>query len=222
MDGRRSWLGIAAVLSLVGACGGQPLDDGAASNTGGAPPPATSTGGQQDTTAALRSLVGPNTLMVVGSNAGAVARAPSGDTRFFPSDPGTLVTAAGTVDMHVCSVEPQTLADPGTGAGAAGMTVDAALAACDQEDLGDMLERLRALRTDQTVVIIAANTGITDRSTNGGINFFYDADIVRLLHAARKLYVTACVIAPDSLALPTPQGQTPGLSVDQALARCGD
>jgi hypothetical protein len=85
-----------------------------------------------------------------------------------------------------------------------------------------MLSRLGALKTAETVVVIGANTAITARTTSRGINFFYDADMLRLLHAARKMYVPACVIAPDSLALPTyPQGQTPGLSVDDALVRCG-
>ena len=65
------------------------------------------------------------------------------------------------------------------------------------------------------------NTAITVHSTNNGINFFYDADIVRLLHAARMTYVPVCDVAPDTLALPTPEGQTAGLSVQDALARCG-
>jgi len=69
-----------------------------------------------------------------------------------------------------------------------------------------MLARLAGLKTASTVVIIAANTAVTVRSSNNGVNFFYDADIV----------------IPDSLALPTPpSGQTPGLSTDEALARCG-
>jgi hypothetical protein len=42
-----------------------------------------------------------------------------------------------------------------------------------------------------------------------------------MLHAARQLNVTACIVAPNALALPTfPSGQTPGLSIDEALASC--
>jgi hypothetical protein len=175
-----------------------------------------------DTRATLQALAGPSTLVVVGAHQGAAARTRTGGVQFFDQQPGSLVDAAAAIHMPVCSVELDDLAAPSAPADGTGVAIDAALAECDRNDLGDMLDRLNGLKTDATVVIIAANAGITVRSTNNGVNYFYDADIVRLLRAARKLYVAACVIAPSSLAIPTyPQGQRQGLSVDQALASCG-
>jgi hypothetical protein len=230
MDGRRSLLLVGVVLLLGGACDSRPLDPGA-SNPGGDPHPG---GGPLPPTplptpapdallASLKAAAGPSSLLVVGTNAGALTRAPAGGVQFFQSDPETLVEAAAVIQMPVCSVELQALAVSTTGGGTTdGMTIDAALAECDQQDFGTMLDRLNALKTASTVVVIAANTAITVHSTNNGINYFYDADIVRLLRAARKLYVAACVIAPESLAVPTyPQGQSAGLSIDAALASCG-
>jgi len=137
-------------------------------------------------------------------------------------DPETLVEAAAMAGMPVCSVEYQALTLDPTLADATTLTVSQAVDGCLKEDLGDMIARVAALKTPETVVVIAANAAITVHSTNGGINYFYGADMLQLLHAARKLYVPACLIAPQALALPTyPQGQTPGLSVDEALATCG-
>ena len=232
MDGRRSWLLLGVVLLLGGACDSRPLDPGTPNpggypNPGGGPLPPVPvplpTPSPNTLIASLKSLSGPSSLLVVGTNAGAVARTPDGAVQFFQTDPETLVEAAAVIQMPVCSVELQALAVSTTGGGTTdGMTIDAALAECDQADFGTMLDELNALKTASTVVVIAANTAITVHSTNGGINYFYGDDIVRLLRAARKLYVTACVIAPESLALPTyPEGQTAGLSIDAALASCG-
>jgi len=70
--------------------------------------------------------------------------------------------------------------------------------------------------------VVAENAAATAHSTNGGINYFYDEDIAGLVWAARQGYVAVCNVRPEPLALPTPpSGQTPGLSVDDALARCG-
>jgi hypothetical protein len=221
MDERRTAIVVTAatlLLSMAG-CGDRPLDP-AGSDPGvgaSAAPPA-------DTAAALRALAGPNSLLVVGSNAGVVGRTPSGQVQYFAQDPGALVQAAGSANMPVCSIEMQDLAMPASapgGTAGSGLAVDAALTQCDQDDLGDMLDRLRGLQTPNTVVIVAANGAITARSTNGGINFFYDDDRFRLLRAARKLYVTACAIVPQDLAIPTyPEGQTAGVSIDDAVAAC--
>ena len=160
--------------------------------------------------------------MIVGSNGGAVTRMPARDVHPFAADPGQLVAAAAAAGMPVCSVELEALA-LSANVDDATVSIDDALARCNRSDrLGDMFERLNGLRTPETVVIIAGNTGATVRSTNGGINSFYGEDILRLLWAARKLYVSACVVAPSDLALATyPEGQTPGLSIDAALAACG-
>lgn len=170
----------------------------------------------------LRQLNGPHVWLVVGTNGGAVI-----DDRDehviagFNQDPETLAEAAAAAGMMTCSVEFSALAIGSAADDPTAVPPDQALPACLNDDLGDMLTRLSGLKTDATVVVIAANAGITARSTNGGINYFYADDIVRLLHAARRLYVPACIVAAESLAPPTPEGQSAGLSIAEALARCG-
>jgi hypothetical protein len=177
-----------------------------------------------DLPAALAELAGPTTLMVVGSNGAAVARTPAGEDqtfRPFVGDPGTLVNAAASVGMRVCSVEMDRLALPQTTDPAA-LSIPMALARCDDDDLGDTLARLRQLQTPSTRVVIGANTAATVYTTSNAINYFYDEQIGRLLRAARRLYVRACIIAPASLALPDSASyETRGLSIDDALANCG-
>ena len=211
------WALAGLVLSAVVGCGARSLDPGNGSQTGGAGGPP-----EDALVAALRDLGGADSLLIVGTNAGWVPRKPYGEIRTFREDPETLVEAAAVVGMPVCSVEFNALAIDSINGDAMSLTYAAASDACGNENLGDMIDRLNALKTASTVVVVAANAAVTDRTTNGGINFFYDADITRLTHAARKLYVPVCVVSPESLALPTPpQGQTPGLSVDEALAACG-
>lgn len=218
MDARRLGLWVVTTVIFAGGCEGRPLDPG-----GGTA--ATATAPPEDTSAALKALAGPNTLLVVGTHAGVAARAPGGSARYFVHGPEQLVEAAAPLQMPVCSVEPQDLVVPDAAARgdvpSAGMSLDTALAACDREDLGDMLIRLGELKTPATVVVIAGNTAITVHSTNGGINYFYDTDIIRLLHSARKLYVPVCVIAPDLLSVPMNGGESTGVSINDALARCG-
>jgi hypothetical protein len=214
---------LAAVLLLAGGCGARALDPGMNPTTGtaGQGPPTTPFPAT-DIVAALKAVSGPDRLLIVGTNAGAVTSISTrGPFAAFLRDPETLTEAAATVGMPVCSIELQALALGETAIDASMLTVSDALDICLKEDLQDMLGRLGSLETTSTVVVVAANTAITVHSTNGGINYFYDADIVRLLHAARKLDVAACIVAPDSLALPSPSGQTPGLSIDEALASCG-
>jgi hypothetical protein len=203
-----------AVLAIV-ACGARPLDP-----NGGqiATPPPTS-----DDIAALRAVSGPDALLIVASNAGVVTGAPDGAPHVFEKDPGTLVSAAATVGMRVCSVEPVTIpAQNRVPDHQWVVSVAGAMDICATFDYGDMIARLSGLKSASTVVIAAANTAITVRSTNGGINYFYDDDILRLWRAARALYVPVCVIVPDPLALPTPPaGQTAGPTVDEALRLCG-
>ncbi|HMF44677.1 MAG TPA: hypothetical protein VKQ32_28575 [Polyangia bacterium] len=218
------WSLPAAALLLAVGCGARALDPGVN-------PPTTGTAGQgmqpdpgpmTDLIGALKALTGPDQLLVLGSNAGAVTSISTpGPFTGFLRDPETLDEAAAVVGMPVCSVEFQSLTFGETASDPSMLTVPAALDTCLKEDLQPMLETLGALKTPSTVVVIAANTGITDHSTNNGINFYYDADIVRLLHSARKLYVPVCNIAPQTLSLPSPQGQTTGVSIEDALASCG-
>jgi hypothetical protein len=213
---------VAALLVVVG-CGVRPLDPRmnppptGAAGQGAAPDPVPAT----DLAAALKELAGPDQLLIVGTNSGVVTPISTpGPFTAFVNDPETLVEAAAAARMPVCSVEFHALALGETVGDV--ITVPDALDTCLKEDLQDMLARLGSLQTSSTVVVIASNAAITVHSTNGGINFFYDTDIVRLLHAARKLYVPVCEVMPQALALPTPPaGQTPGLSVDEALASCG-
>ena len=207
---------VAAVLLVAAGCGPRALDPAAApTTTGGSSNP-------DDIAATLRAVAGPDALMIVGINAGAVTGTRDASARLFEQAPGALVEAAKAVQMPVCSVEFQKLATPSAAGDPEAMTIDDALYFCGHDDLTLMLARLGALATPATVVIIAANTAITVRTTNNGINYFYDGDIIRLLRAARRLYVPVCVIAPDALGVPTyPEGQTPGLSINEALVRCG-
>lgn len=227
---RRLDLSLVAALVLAG-CGSRALDPGMDPNAtgnggqaGGAPTPTPTPTPEDELVATLKANAGPDKLLIVGTNAGVVASTQSanGTALQLFEDPETLVEAAAMAGMPVCSVEYQGLTLDPTLADATTLTVSQAVDGCLKEDLGDMITRLGGLKTPETVVLVAANTAITVHSTNGGINYFYDDDMLRLLHAARKLYVPACLIAPQALALPTyPQGQTPGLSVDEALATCG-
>lgn len=230
LRGWGSFLAAAVVLLAVG-CGTRALDPGMDPKTtgkttgmttgtagqGGAPNPDPGT----DLVAALQAIAGPDQLLIVGVTGGAVTSASShGPTYTFVRDPEALVEAAAVVHMRVCSVEFQalTLGPPGD---VSTLAVSDALDVCLKEDLGDMPTRLAALQTPSLVVVVAPNTAITVHSTNNGINYFYDADIIRLLHAARELYVPVCFVMTGPLALPTPQGQSAGASVDEALAACG-
>jgi hypothetical protein len=48
------------------------------------------------------------------------------------------------------------------------------------------------------------------------------ADFSQLLRAARQQYVAVCLIAPDALSIDLyPEGVTPGLTIAEALLRCG-
>jgi hypothetical protein len=176
----------------------------------------------EDLVTTLKGLVGPGTQLIVATNGGVVTPAEYGPIPTFPErDPETLVEAAAVVGMPVCSVEPLALAFASTTSTAAALSTPDAQAMCVNDDLGDMLGRLSGLKTDATVVVVAANTAITVHSTNNGINYFYDLDIGRLQRAARRLYVPVCIVSPDVLALPSPGGQLPGLSIEDALASCG-
>jgi hypothetical protein len=228
------WLGLLAASSLpvlstlpTLGCGARALDPGmnpsmtGAAGQGGPsdlppvphPPP--------DLVGALKAVAGSDRLLIVGTNAGAVTVISTrGPYTPFIEDPERLDEAAAMVGLPVCSVEFETLSFDASAADGA-VTVGDALDACLKEDLQDMLDRLGGLWTPETVVVVAANTAITDHTTNGGINYFYDADIGRLLHAARKLYVPVCNIRSASLSLPSPEGQTDGVSIERALASCG-
>jgi hypothetical protein len=173
--------------------------------------------------AALQAVAGPGRQLIIGTNGGVVALSDSGPYRVFDDrDPETLTEAAAVVGLPVCSIEPQALAPNAVMSDATGLSAPDATAFCASDNLDEMIGRLNGLKTPEMVVVIAANTAITVHSTNGGINFYYGDDIGRTLRAARRLYIATCIVTPDPLSLPTPpSGQSPGLSVDEALARCG-
>ena len=211
---------VGAMLFAAAGCGPRALDSAAPPPTGGSSNP-------DDIAAALQVAATSETLLIVGTNGGVLVRTRDGGVRVFERDPDTLVAAAMAVSVPTCSVEFGKLIAPSGGGAPEAVSpeilaIDAALAICDGDDIGEMTSRLTALKTASTVVVIASNTAITVHSTNNGINYFYGADIVRLLRAARKLYVPACVIAPDALGIPIyPEGTSPGLTIEEALARCG-
>lgn len=216
--------GLMVVLACVGGCSsqlepadpvppGMPTTDLPTTDMLTTPPPVSA--------AALTSLVGPQTRMIIGATASAVLDTPDAVVRFFAGDPATMASTAAEVGLPVCSIELDTLQTPPMPSDVVTMSLISAVQACASDQLDDMLAELRQLRTPSTVVIVAANVAATVHSTNNGINYFRNADILRMLHAARQLNVIACLVAPNVLALPTfPSGQTPGLSIDEALATC--
>jgi hypothetical protein len=219
------WLLAAALLGGLG-CNARALDPGVnpmdptMTGTGGSNPPPDPVV-TPDLVSQLRMVAGPDQLLIVGVNGGAVTSVSThGPIHQFVNDPERLVEAAAVVGMKVCSVELQTLALGLPGDGAM-LAVPDALDMCLKEDLGDMPARIAELRTPSMVVVVASNAAITVRSTNGGINYFYGTDIVDLLHAAREVYVPVCFVMTGALALPTPEGQSAGASIDEALAACG-
>jgi hypothetical protein len=214
MNPRSVTLWTAALLIVAGGCGARALDPAGAPAAGGSSNP-------DDIAAAVRGAAGPGARMIVGVNAGAVTGTPDGSVLVFERDPDTLTRAAMAAGMPICSIELQKLVTPALTGDPDAITIDDAQAICDGDSLSDMIARLGSLRTASTAVIVAINTAITVYSTNNGINYFYDGDIIRLLRAARQLYVPVCVIAPDPLSLPTyPDGTSPGLTIDAALTRC--
>jgi hypothetical protein len=214
MSPRSSPRWAAALLIVAGGCGPRALDPTGAPTTAGS-------SNRDDIAAALRAVAGPEALLIVGVNAGAVTGTPDGSVPVFERDPDTLARAARAVGMSICSVEFQKLVTPALPGDSNASTIDDALALCAGDSLSDMVARLGSLKTASTAVVVALNTAFTIYSTNNGINYFYDGDIIRLLRAARQLYVPVCVIAPDVVSLPTyPEGSSPGLTIDEALARC--
>jgi hypothetical protein len=223
MEGMKAASAAMVVAMLLAAIGCTPatLDPNGDPGTAGAAGQPSTTG--VDLVTALQANTGPGRQLILGTNGGVVDRSDTGRLGVFADlDPEALMEAAAVVDLPVCSVEPQSLVFPPAASGPDGLSTADAATFCAFDDLTEMTQRLNGLQTPQLVVVIAGNTAITVHSTNGGINFFYDDDIGRLLRTARRLYVPACIVAPDALALPTAySGTTAGLSVDQALARCG-
>lgn len=212
----------AVAATLLGAigCTPAPLDpNGDPGAAGAAGQPTTGV----DLVTALQANTGPGRQLILATNGGVVDRSDTGPLGVFADrDPEALMEAAAVVGLPTCSIEPQALAFASATSGPDGLSTPDAATYCAFDDLADMTNRLNSLKTPQLVVVIAANTALTWHSTNGGINYFYDDDIGRVLRTARRLYVPACIVTPDNIALPMyPSGQTPGISMEEALARCG-
>jgi hypothetical protein len=217
MWGRGSDLLVAALLAAA-ACAPRELDPMGTRTTGTAPNAGVSP------TVAIAALAGPNTRMIVGSKGGAVidAAADEGSVAVFEQAPGALVAAAAAAAMPVCSVEPQRLVTASQAAGPQAITVEAAMVDCAAFDYGYVFDQLSTGRLPSSRVIIGANAGIRMGAADRGLAYYYDEDVIRLLRAARKLYIRACVVLPDALAIPLfPEGQTSGVTIEEALARCG-
>ncbi len=216
MRGRGGWAQIwVAVLLSAGACSTEMANEPGS--------PETTATSSSDIPTDLASLAGPMTLMIVATNAGVLVGTPAGDSQFYDNgDPGKLAMAAATAGIPVCSIELGMLVTPPAPAGAVAQSVAAAMDQCSHQNLTSDLAELRQLQTPSTVVIVGANAAETVGSTNNGVNYFYGADVLGMLHAARTLDVTACVVAPQNISLPMyPLGATPGVSIPQALASCG-
>jgi hypothetical protein len=182
----------------------------------------TTTTSSSDIPADLRTLAGPMSLMIVASNAGVLVGTSMGDAHFYNDDPGKLAMAAATARIPVCSIELGMLVTPPAASDAVAQSVAAAMTECSHQNLTSDLAELRMLQSPSTVVVVGANAAETVGSSNNGVNYFYGADILGMLHAARALDVTACVVAPQNIALPMyPMGATSGVSIPQALASCG-
>jgi hypothetical protein len=209
-------IALAFVIAVMGACSSE-MDPNAPPT-----PPSTPTTTMGDSLSNLGSLVGSQSLMIIATNASALVRGPTDDVHFFNNQPGEVAAAAASVHLPVCSVELDALVVPPAPAGDVAASVTAARAKCAQEDLTSMLTELRALQTRSTEVIVGANAAETWHSTNNGVNYFYGDDVLGMLHAARQMNVPACVVAPGDISLPMyPGGQTPGVSLADALQGCG-
>jgi hypothetical protein len=93
---------------------------------------------------------------------------------------------------------------------------------CGRFDFGYVFDQLAASQLPSSRVVIGTNAGVRMGGTDRGFGTYYDEDVVRLLRAARKLYIRACVVVPKALAIPLfPEGQTSGVTIEEALAGCG-
>jgi hypothetical protein len=221
MWGRGSDLLVAALVAAA-ACAPRELDPVGAPMTGGTPNAGTASGGSP--AAAIGALAGPNARMIVGSNAGAVidGDADEGSVAMFEQAPGALVAAAAAAAIPVCSVEPQRLVTASQAAGPEALTVEDAMIDCGRFDFGYVFDQLAAGQLPSSRVVIGTNAGIRMGGSDRGLGYYYDEDVVRLLRAARKLYIPACVVIPKALAIPLfPEGQTSGVTIEEALAGCG-
>jgi hypothetical protein len=209
MSGASSGLVAAGLFLGAAACAPRALEPGEHPITGGLP-------------GSLAALAGPDTRLIVGSNGGAVIDDGRGRVTTFEQDPGALVAAAATVAIPTCSVELRRLVTAWQAGGPDAISIDEAVADCDGFDFGFVFDQLAASKTPASRVIIGANTAVRMGGTDRGFGYYYDEDSVRLLRAARRLYIPACIVLPDALALGRfPGNLDPGLTVEEALARCG-
>jgi len=222
MWGRRSDLLVAALVAAA-ACAPRELDPVGMPTTGGTPNgPNLGTAAGGSLAASIAARAGPNTRMIVGSNAGALIDDHAGSLAVFEQKPGALVEAAAASAMPVCSVEPQRLVTASQAAGPEAITVEDAMIDCGRFDFGYVFDQLAASQLPSSRVVIGTNAGIRMGGTDRGFGYYYDEDVVRLLRAARKLYIRACVVVPKALAIPLfPEGQTSGVTIEEALAGCG-
>ncbi len=213
--GEVRWIGVVA-LAALGACSSE-MDPNAGKVSG-----TTVTTPSFDSLSALTSVADSKSLMLLGTNGGALAGALDGSMHFYDQDPGTIAAAAFAAHISVCSIELDGLIMPPRSNSDLAASLAAGIAKCNQEASPDMLAKLGQLQTPTTVVIVGANAAETWHTTNNGVNDFYGDQILGMLHAARTLNVSACVVAPADLSLPmSPTGQTPGLSIADALTGCG-
>jgi hypothetical protein len=203
------------VLVALGACSSQM--DPSAGMMSGTTPASTS-----DSLSDLASISAPPSLMVLGSNGGVLTGTKDSTPHYFKQDPGAVAAAAFAAHISICPVELDELVMPPAPSSDVVASLEAELSECDLAVGPFALTELRQLQTPTTVVIVGANATETWHTTNNGVNYFYGNDVLYMLRAARVLNVSACVVAPADIALPmAPSGQTPGVSIADALAGCG-
>jgi hypothetical protein len=212
-----SWgIGLAVAFAL-GACSSQ-MDPNAPQM-----PPSTTTTTMGDSLSDLGSVAGSMRMIVLAANGGTLMGANDLQLHFYKQDPGTIAAAAFAAHIPLCPVELDNLPMPPLANDDEVVnSLQAELQKCDLAVSPTARMTLSALQTPSTVVIVGANAAEIWHTTNNGVNYFYGDEILFMLHAARELNVTACVVAPADIALPmAPSGQTPGVSIADALAGCG-
>ncbi len=211
------WIALSTMVAL-GACSSEMDPSASPTMSGDTSSPEATIDSLND----LQSVKTAASLMIVGTNGSALVGAPGAAVHFYGNTPGKVSATAAALQIPVCSIELDALVMPPAAVADIANSLASARARCDQEDLTIQLEQLRALQTPAIELIVGNNAAETWHSTNNGVNYFYGDAIVGMLHAARQLNVTVCVVSPNSISVPNfPSGETPGVSISDALAACG-
>ena len=203
------------MIAALGACVSQgPRSAGQDSGTTLTPP--------GDSLSDLSLVTGPASMLILAANGGELVGAVDGGLHYYVQDPGSIASAAFTAHVSVCPVEFDNLVLPPAASTDVVNSLNTEFKKCDTAVSPTARTTLMQLKTPSTVVIVGANAAATWHTTSNDVSYFYGDDILFMLHAARQLNVSACVVAPSDIALPmAPSGMTAGVSIADALAGCG-